>query len=212
MSCNGSGLRETLLKSHNYEGDDSAGSAKRKEDVEKWAALLAAVAAQAQASLVVQGHAPEGWRGNVEVMTPAADDGPLVGQPNEDHRLQGQDPLTAGAESEENKLQVRVNIGDLGELALIVERSADGVKVQISAQNGHVLEMLSSEQDALTSALSAVGHSITSLAFVTMDRVGIKLAQPKIGPLPKKPQRAVKSAADGTPQSKRKSRRLNVIG
>jgi len=212
MSCNGSGLRETLLKNHNYQGEDSAASGKRKEDVEKWAALLAAGAAQAQASLVVQGHAPEGWRGNVEAMTLVAQEGSVVGQPDEDHRLQAQKPITAGAESGENKLQVRVNIGELGELALIVERSADGVKVQISAQDSHVLEMLSSEQDALTSALSAVGHSITSLAFVTMDRVGIKLAQPKIGPLSKKPQRAIKGAADGTAQSKRRSRRLNVIG
>lgn len=212
MSCNGSGLRETLLKNHDYQGEDSAASGKRKEDVEKWAALLAAGAVQAQASLVLQGHAPEGWQGNVEGMTPITDQGSVVGQPNEDHHLQAQRPITAGAEAEQNKLQVRVNIRELGELALILERSADGVKVQISAQNGDVLEMLSSERDALTSALSAVGHSITSLDFVTMDRVGIKLAQPKVGPPPKKLQRAIKSAADGTAQSKRRSRRLNVIG
>jgi hypothetical protein len=212
MSCNGSGLRETLLNNHNFQGEDSAASGKRKEDVEKWAALLAAGAAQAQANLVVQGNAPAGWRHNVEAMTPIADQGTGVGQPNEERYLQPQNPVTTGNESAEHTLQVRVNIGELGELALIVERAADGVKVQISAQDGHVLEMLSSERDALTSALSAVGHSITSLAFVTMDRVGIKLAQPKVGPLPKKPQRAIKSAADGTPQSKRRSRRLNVIG
>ena len=212
MSCNGSGLGETLLKNHIFQGEDSAALGKRKEDVEKWAALLAAGAAQAQASLVVPGHAPEGWRGNVEAMTPVADKEPLTEQVNGDNRLQVQKPITTGTELGENKLQVRVNIGELGELALIVERSADGVKVQISAQDSHVLEALSSEQDALTSALSAVGHTITSLAFVTMDRIGIKLAQPKIGPLPKKPQRAIKRAADGTAQSKRRSRRLNVIG
>jgi len=212
MSCNGSGLRETLLKDHNYDGEDCAASAKRKADVEKWAALLAAGAAQAQANLVVQGHAPEGWRGNDEAMTPTADEGHLQGQAAEARSLQTQTPIATGFESGDNKLQVRVNIGELGELALVVERSANGVKVQISAQDSQILEMLSSERAALTSALSAAGHSITSLAFVTMDRVGIKLAQPKVGPLPRKPQQAIKGAADGTPQSKRRSRRLNVIG
>jgi hypothetical protein len=207
MSSNGSGLRETLLKNHHYEDEDSGASAKRKADVEKWAAMLAAGAAQAQPRLTSLGHAPDGWRGTVAAMTPASDNGHGADSAAEARGPLAHEAIATGAASEDGKLQVRVNIGELGELALVVERLADGVKVQISAQDSHVLEMLSLEQDALAAALSDVGHSVTSLSFVKMDRFGIKLA-----PIPRRPQRAGKNAEDEPALTNRKSRRVNVIG
>jgi hypothetical protein len=145
-------------------------------------------------------------------MTPAAaEDGRATATP-----VTGAAPApgaaTAGSDAEDNRVQVRVSIGELGEIALVVERSADGVRVQISAQDSHVLEMMSREQDALASALAGVGHSITSLAFVAMDRVGINFAQPRTAPLPDKNLRESKSAAQQAALEKRKSRRVDVIG
>jgi ribosomal protein L18 len=212
MSCDGSGLRETLLRAHSYDGEDATASAKRKADVEKWAALLATAATQAQSTTASVGLAPDGWRGDVEAMTPTALEHGSSATTAETRTAAGPAAAMNGTESEDNRVQVRVTIGELGEVALVVERSADGVRVQISAQDNRVLEMMSREQEALTSALAGVGQSITSLAFVAMDRVGINFAQPRSASLSDKTPRESKSTTQQAAHEKRKSRRVDVIG
>jgi hypothetical protein len=214
MSCNGSGLRE-LLKDRPYEGEDSAASAKRKADVEKWAALLAAGATQAQSNASSLGRAPDGWRSDVEELTPANLEtrDPDALTPTQSARGPSPAATAAGADDPTpERLQVRVSIGELGELALILERSTEGVKIQISAQDHRILEMMAQEQDSLAAALSGIGNSIASLSFVPMDRVGIKLAQPRVASQTSKPQNDDSGSAQQATRSKRKSRGLNVIG
>ncbi len=212
MTCNGSGLRETSLKDRVLEAEDSASSARRKSDVEKWAALLAASAMQAQSAVTTLGHVPEGWRGDVEGMTPVEGNDARATATGQSQSVQG--PPFDGAETSADgeRVQVRVSIGELGELALVLERSTEGVKVQISAQDRGILAMMASEQDALTAALSGVGHCITSLSFVPMDRVGIKLAQPRVASQSTRLPGDTSHAANQTAQARRKSRGLNVIG
>lgn len=211
MSCNGSGLREMLLKQRSYESEDSAASSKRKADVEKWALLLAAGAAQAQSTAPTLGHVPDGWRGNVEEMTPANGGEGHCGTSGPVRDTRRTNSTTATSDADAGRLQVRVNIGELGELALVLEHSSEGVKIQISAQDRRILEMMALEQDALAAALSGIGDSIASLSFVPMHRIGTKLAQPRVTSQPSKPKR---DDDDSSQQAggKRKSRGLNVIG
>ena len=108
---------------------------------------------------------------------------------------------------------MRVNVGELGELALVVERSAAGVKIQISAQDSRILDAMAAERETLTAALSGIGQSVTSLAFVAMDRVGINLAQPRMSSSHQARTRPNNKHSDcEKPHTKRKSRRINVIG
>ncbi len=217
MSCNGSSLQESLLKSHSCDSEESSSSAQRKADVEKWAALLAAGVTQVQSCNTsggpFLGGPPEAWRGNVESLTP----------PNEVARgtelstqvqAPGEPPqASTGNASDQNRIQVRVNIGDLGELALVVERSAAGVNIQISAQDSSILEAMAAERETLTTALSSIGHSVTSLAFIAMDRLGTNLAQPRVSSSQQtRTQRNAKKGDSQMPQSNRKPRRLNVTG
>jgi hypothetical protein len=210
MSCNGSGLRGTLVNDRAHDGDDTAASARRKADAEKWAALLAAGAARALDNASSLGNAPDGWRGNVEGMTPANAGDPRSNGSTETQKALDARPVAAAGEAESEKLQVRVSIGELGELALVLERSGEGVKIQISAQDRRILETMALEREALTTALSGVGRSIVSLSFVPMDRVGTKLAQTRIASQASKFQRDDGDSAQQT--TRRKRRGVNVIG
>jgi hypothetical protein len=217
MSCNGSSLQESLLKSLSYDAEEPSSSVKRKTDVEKWAALLATGVAQAQTCATsggpFVGSPPEAWRSDVELLTPsveAANGSELTAHVQ---ALREQTQTPRGADDEQNRIQVRVNVGELGELALVVERSATGVKIQISAQDSRILEAMAVEREALTTALSGIGQSVTSLAFVAMDRVGINLAQPRMSfSHPARTQRNDNDSDCETPHEKRKSRRINVVG
>lgn len=214
MTCNGSGLRETLLSS--VATDESAQSSKRKSDLEKWAALLAAGVAQvgAQSTPAGFGTPPEAWHGDVEAMTPDSpgDVSPSAGcenQPQTHAVTNG-----SGDDLAENQLQVRVQVADVGELALVVERSQDGVKLQISAQDHGILRAMAAEKEALASALAGAGLANASIAFVEMDRVGINLAQQRLNPSTQTRIRREDKNQESLlqQQPRRKSRKLNMVG
>lgn len=214
MTCNGSGLRETLLSSG--APDDAAQSSKRKSDLEKWAALLAVGVAQvgSQSTPAGFGTPPEAWHGDVEAMTP---DSPGDAAPSAASENQPQNRVVTSGSSEDladNQLQVRVQLADVGELALVVERSQDGVKLQISAQDHGILQAMAAEKEALASALAGAGHTIASIAFVEMDRVGINLAQQRLNPSTQTRIRREDKNQESLlqQQPRRKSRKLNMVG
>ena len=213
MSCDGSSLHESRLTAPLREADDSVSAKKRKADVEKWAAMLAAGVVQVQTCETLgpsTGTPPEAWRGDVEPLTPRGVAASSAVQANAAGEA---NPVATNTDAEQTRLQVRVNIGELGELALVVERSAAGVNIQISAQDSSILEAMSAERQTLADALAGIGQSVNSLAFVTMDRVGINLAQPKLSSTQHaRLQKNDKHHGYDAPQTKRRSRRINMIG
>ena len=217
MSCNGSSLQESLLKSRSYDAEEASSSAQRKADVEKWSLLLATGITQVQMCATsggpFLGSPPEAWRSDVEPLTPSAEAGQGSELTTLVQALREQPQPATSADVDQNRIQVRVNVGELGELALVVERSAAGVNIQISAQDSRILDAMAAERETLTAALSGIGQSVTSLAFVAMDRVGINLAQPRMSSSHQaRTQGNDKDSDCETRHTKRKSRRINVIG
>src|SRR5450432_70172 len=85
-------------------------------------------------------------------------------------------PSTAGAgshgisadakNSHENRLIVRVDAGDLGEVALLVDRTDGAMRVTIGVQGAHAEAAVEVERLALTQALQNAGITVNSVNVV----------------------------------------------
>jgi hypothetical protein len=215
MSCDSAGLPSTNASMASC---DSASNETKPDskDLEKWAELLAAYAAQATQSaqpVPLPVVTPEAWRGDVDALTPEASRSEASQAVQE---LLGQAVRTGSGpdgENELNRIQVRLNAGDLGELSLVVERSLDGLRVQIGAENNEVLSAIAKQSVAMAQSLASAGQSVTSLSFVSMDGLGINLARAKEGSGNRARDEASTNTDDESiDQRRRKSRPLDVLG
>jgi hypothetical protein len=209
-----SGLPKTTLHSPGCDNGGTPASVS-KADLDKWASWIACSLVQLQtppAKPLGAGATPEGWRGNVEALTPDA------AQPMNSVVLQatnvGASAVSGNAnDSQLNRVQVRFDAGSLGELALIVERLTDGVRVLIGAENSDLLAAMSGERGAMEQALAGVGHTVASLSFVRMDGIGTDLAQSRLAPSNRARGNLATDSDDPEGQERqRKARRLDVRG
>ncbi len=215
MTCDSAGLPHTKLALSVCDSESDRATTSKLE-LEKWAALIAStVAPMPHVPPIVPAirAMPEAWRTDVEALTPDAgqSDGTLLAR--ETAELSARAGSTSGDESELNRVQVRLNAGELGELSLVVERSVSGLRIQIGAENGGVLSSLVRNSDAMAQALSNIGQPVTSLTFITMDGVGINLAPSRMVPGNKARTDETKSSDDPSrAHARRKGRRINVLG
>jgi hypothetical protein len=216
MSCDSTGLPNSKLSTTLREIESSRPNI-TKSDLEKWAELIALSAAQNQnAAPIVLGVAatPEAWRTDVEALTPNAgqSEANLLAKEIAGFSVGG--TCAPSDESELDRIQVRLNAGDLGELSLVIERSVSGLRVRIGAEDSGVLAAIARNGDSLTQALSSIGQPVTSLTFVPMDGVGINLAPSRMVPSNKTGFKETDGKNDETDkqQARRKTRRLDVLG
>jgi len=215
MACDSTGLPNASASVSKCDVE-SIETTPSQQDLKKWAELVAACATHV--ALPVQPQpvpqlVPEAWRADVDALTPdiSRSEASLTAQ-----ETLAQNHLTncgSNGEIELNRIQVRLNDGELGELSLVVERSLAGLKVQIGAENGSVLNAIARNGAAMVQSLASVGQSVASLTFVPMDGVGINLARAREG----SGNRARIEAAtttDETPveEKRRKNRQLDVLG
>jgi archaellum component FlaG (FlaF/FlaG flagellin family) len=215
MSCDSTGLPNTKLTLSLCDGESTKPTISQA-DLEKWAELMALNVTQIQPpppAIPVAAATPEAWRTDVEALTPdgGRSDGNLLAN-GTIGQLAGS-TASSSDESEQNRVQVRVNAGDLGELSLVVERSKSGLHVRIGAEDSSVLAAMSQNSESVTRALAGIGQPITSLTFVSMDGVGINLAPSQVAMSNRARSSAAKSKDDKQVEDKRrKNRRLDVLG
>jgi hypothetical protein len=150
---------------------------------------------------------PAGWRPSVEDMTP--EKGAFAGA------------VEAGAghfacEGKEGeapqRIQIRVNTKEFGEVALIIERAEQGLRILLGAVDGRIVSALRQEALAVRRALESGGQSVGSLEVVRMNEVGTVLAQNKLAP-GNRARRFREQADTATPSDrKKKQRRINLVG
>ncbi len=215
MACDSAGLPSTNVGMPSCEGASNETTPGQK-DQEKWAALLAGYAAQATQPAQptpLPSLTPEAWRGDVDALTPDAARSEASQAARE---LLGQAIGTGSSsdgENELNRIQVRLNAGELGELSLVVERSLDGLRVQIGAENSEVLTAMAKQGVAMAQSLASAGQSVTSITFVPMNGVGINLARAKEGSGNRARSEASMNEDDKSiEQRRRKNRPLDVLG
>jgi len=215
MSCDSAGLPNTNVSVSLCETRPKETTPSQR-DLEKWAELVAACAAQVTLPVqppTISTFTPEPWRADVETLTPG------MGRSEASQTAQealGQiisNNATSGSENELDRIQVRLNAGELGELSLVVERSLTGLRVQISAENSGVLTAIANQSAAMTQSLASAGQAVTSLTFVSMDGVGINLARTKEASSNRaRGEAAMKIDESSIDERRRKNRQLDVLG
>ncbi len=169
--------------------EEHAGGRRRREEAERWAAALAnGVAPMCQTPAKAQGAGPglpDDWRACDGSMTPGGTQA-----------------------SSEAPVCLRLDAGDLGEVAVVLERGPAGIRVVIGLAEQHASAAAGPELEALQRALEASGIALAALRIVPHGRVGTVLAQLR-----------ARHATPGEPEGrsdeaskKAATRRLNLIG
>lgn len=179
--------------------DELGAERRRRQEAEKWAHTLAASVASAWPGATEcppDAGTPAHWRPSDGELTPGADRVVgAAGPPSEDT-------------NSESPVRVSVNAGDLGEVDIVVDRSAHGVRVIIGLTDPKADIAMIPELSALQRALEASGIRVASVRTVAQSRVGTVLAQSKF-----RVGKGHAPPADGEHESKRRSsKRLNLIG
>jgi len=215
MACDNTGLPNASA-SVSLCDPGSAETTPSQQDLKKWAELVAAFATQGTQPVPPQlppQATPEAWRADVEALTPSTSRSEASQAAQEALGQSLRTSFGSSDESELNRIQVRLNAGDLGELSLVVERSLTGLRVQIGAQNTNVLAEIARSGSAMTQALTTAGQTVTSLTFVPMDSVGINLARAKEGSGNKARSEAAMSTDESSNEERRrKNHQLDVLG
>ena len=179
------------------------------EQAERWATLVG-IQLSALAPKVVTQEATGGWHPGVGDLTPAT--GSSLTQPGA-----ANGPAAAGpseGDDSENRMIVRVDGGDLGEVALLVDRKDGAIRVTISAADAGAEVALGLERVALTRALESHGISVDSVKVVRANNFGTALAPVRSSATQRTREAQTTDAepADDEHARRRSARKLNLIG
>lgn len=150
------------------------------------------------------GEPTGGWRASDGGLTPSA--------AREAAQQAALGPEGDAEPSANQRIVLRVQTRDLGEVSLILDRSEGAVRVVIGVADASTIERMLPERDALTRQLQGSGLTVQSIQFVRESEVGTVLAQPN----PVGRARAFASQRQPAPEDekarRRGSRKLNLIG
>lgn len=177
------------------------------EQAERWATLVGAQLS----TLAPKAITPEptsGWHPGVGDMTPAT--GSSLTQAGA-----ANGPVAAGSaegDDSENRMIVRVDGGDLGEVALVVDRKEGAIRVTISAADAGAEAALGLERVALTRALESHGISVDSVNVVRANNFGTALAPIRSSATQRTREATESEPTDEEHARRRAARKLNLIG
>jgi len=179
------------------------------EQAERWATLVGAQLS-ALAPKVIASEEAGAWHPGAGDLTPATGS-----RLTESSATNG--PLLGGAESadaSENRMIVRVDGGDLGEVALVVDRHEGAIRVTISAADAGAEAALGLERAALTRALESHGITVDSVNVVRANNFGTVLAPTRSSTTHRTGEAPDPGAEskDDEQTRRRLARKLNLIG
>jgi hypothetical protein len=145
------------------------------------------------------------WRPGAGDMTPAQMPATVAG-------------TAAGAADEapkndENRMIVRVDAGDLGEVALLVDRKEGAMRVTIGVQGPAAEAAVQIERAALMQSLQSAGIHVDSVNVVRASTFGTVLAPPpRNSATTDVRENSEGTATDSAAERRRLARKLNLIG
>ncbi len=203
-------------------GRAAAGAVERapraeSDELEAFAAEIAGSLAAAQAAqcrpLAFGAEAPAGWQGGGGGLTVLHDSTNPSGLTAGNAETSG--PLAAGESPEllDEKLQIRLDGGKLGEIAVVFERDERGLTMQLAVENAEAFEAFSAERGALEQVLGGLGPGLARVTLIRMEGFGTNLAQRRLDPDEKSRGATRQSSGESAEaERQRKSRRVNLIG
>jgi hypothetical protein len=119
----------------------------------------------------------------------------------------------ASAVDDSQRIQVRVRTEEFGEIAVVIERVEDGLRVLLGAANPKAVLALTQDCLAVRRALESDGQNVGSLEIVRMDGLGTDLALSRSASS-SRARRSQESAQTDAAlgQRKKKTKRLDVTG
>ena len=177
------------------------------EQAERWATLVG-MQLSALAPKAISPEPTNGWHTGVGDMTPAT--GSSLTQ-----AAAANGPVAAGTgagDASENRITIRVDGGDLGEVALLVDRKEGAIRVTISAADAGAEAALGLERTALTRALESHGIRVDSVNVVRANNFGTALAPVRSSATQRTREATEAEPTDEEHARRRAARKLNLIG
>jgi hypothetical protein len=190
------GLRDATRP---LEREEPARARDGEASAQLWTALAQSVTSAQRLPLAAI-EPTSGWRTSAGNLTPLA--GTAVGL--------GGAPADASAPE---RMVVRVDGGELGELEVTLERDQGELRVVIGLEKGHLVSSVEPDARALRAALEGAGLTVRSLNVVPTSEVGTVLAERHSSSSGPKPlTEPTSSEPDPETARKRNPKRLTLIG
>ncbi len=111
-----------------------------------------------------------------------------------------------------SRVQIRLDVGEAGETACIVERQGPNLKVMVSSADPRLLSLLESQRHVMVETLRSSGQVVSTLQIVRMEEAGTNLAQ-SFGQTMKRPKtRGTEDDERTSSRTRRNAPRINVTG
>ena len=177
------------------------------DQAERWATLLGAQLSSMQPSTLAS-EPTSAWHSGAGDMTPSnATDGVSPGA-----SAAASTGTAEAAETSENRMIVRVDGGDLGEVALVVDRKEGAIRVTISAADAGAEAALGLERAGLMQALQNRGITVDSVNVVRANNFGTVLAPQRSNAMQRTREATEAESKDDEQARRRLARKLNLIG
>jgi hypothetical protein len=180
------------------------------DQAQRWASLLGAqLAATAVKTLTPPvSDTTSAWHSGAGDLTPSDASSGSAGEAREARAVD----VGGAAEAREERMIVRVDGGDLGEVALIVDRKQGAIRVTISAADAGAEAALGLERAGLLAALQSQGITVDSVNVVRASNFGTVLAPPRSNAMQRTREAASAESKDDEHARRRSARKLNLIG
>ena len=178
-----------------------------RDQAERWATLLGAQLSSVQPKTLSR-EPTSAWHSSAGDMTPSnatsgVSSGATVGAPADS---------AEAADASENRMIVRVDGGDLGEVALVVDRKEGAIRVTISAADAGAEAALGLEREGLLQALQNRGITVDSVNVVRANNFGTVLAPQRSNATQRTREATEAESKDDEQARRRLARKLNLIG
>jgi hypothetical protein len=178
-----------------------------RDQAERWATLLGAQLSSVQPK-TLSPEPTSAWHSSAGDMTPSnATSGVSSGA-----TLGASADSAEAADASENRMIVRVDGGDLGEVALVVDRKEGAIRVTISAADAGAEAALGLEREGLLQALQNRGITVDSVNIVRANNFGTVLAPQRSNATQRTREATEAESKDDEQVRRRLARKLNLIG
>lgn len=208
MNTEGSSALTPVLASFEEQRPDRAS----RLELDRWAATLAAsLAQQLPPPRPIQPETTASWRQSVGALT-SGSEATLDGA----RRALEQSGVNGVAEAESAAHPERVHfstqVAGLGEITVMVDRSAGGVRVIIGVDDANAATQIDPERLRLQGALLAAGVGVESIRVVQRDGRGTQIASGKPNVSRDQSQVSDNLSADDERRKRSRSRKVNLVG
>ncbi|HEY3664476.1 MAG TPA: flagellar hook-length control protein FliK [Polyangiaceae bacterium] len=204
----GDGISTGLTSGAASRAHDRADDEKTTQaQAERWATLLGAQLSSLRPK-TLESEPTSAWHSGAGDMTPSN----ATATTGSNATVSAAGEAGEASDPSENRVIVRVDGGDLGEVSLVVDRKEGAIRVTISAADAGAEAALGLERAGLLQALQDRGITVDSVNVVRASNFGTVLAPPRSNATQRSREATEAESQDDEQARRRLARKLNLIG